>query len=213
VHEETLRGDRHPRNRRTGGHDAGGSPPGGHRPDGRAAFTPSLLRLLPNAAPLRSVVLLADLERLRSAYPTRTAFDAALAGVWLPDALTAGDSASWQAAFGFGLGQVSRLAAAGFHPDEVMVAEGRFSPNRVRSILEQSGYRAAAGIMSRGADGSIDRTSSTALLSLSALDRVAVSPSRLVAASATALAVATPRPHRPAATNRDPLPQPTRSAR
>ena len=80
--------------------------------------------------------------------------------------------------------------SGGFHPHEVTIAIGRFTPRKVLATLRANGYAERGRILSRGADGSVDPTTAAGRLSLSALSRVAVDESRLVAASTTALAKA-----------------------
>lgn len=143
---------------------------------------------LPNDPALKRVILMADVRRRQRAYPSPVAFEAALAGVWLPDALAAGNTALWRESFGFGLADVGRVAAAGFHPRPVMDADGRFDRTLVRSRLGARGYGTEAELMRHGAGGSIDLGTAAGRLALRALDRVAVSPARLIAASTTALA-------------------------
>lgn len=154
-----------------------------------------LLRTIPNEDVLKQAILMADVRRLRLAYPNQAAFASALAGVWLPDALARAGSALWPASFGFGLDDIERLTGAGFHPREVMVAAGRFDSGLVRSRLRARGFDAAAGVMSGGADGSIDIGTPEGRLTLSALARVAVARSRLVTASTTALATSALSPN------------------
>jgi len=145
------------------------------------------LALLPDEPELRRHVLVADLERLRRAYPAPRERRAAFVGVWLPDALVGAGDALWRKAFGLRLDDVSSFASAGFHPAEVTVAEGEFSPALIRRALRQSGYRAAGRTLTRGADGSIDPTTAAGQLSLSALNRVISAPTRLTAASTSGL--------------------------
>ncbi len=148
------------------------------------------LALLPADAGLRDQILFGDLERLRASYPDAESFRGALAGVWLPDALARADAPLWRRSYGFGLGSVDRFVSGGFHPHEVTIAIGRFTPGRVLATLGANGYAERDGILRRGADGSVDTTTAAGRLSLSALSRVAVDESRLVAASTTALAKA-----------------------
>lgn len=145
------------------------------------------LALLPDEPELRRHVLVADLDRLRRAYPAPTEQRAALVGVWLPDALVGADDALWRESFGLRLDDVSSFAAAGFHPAELAVAEGEFSPALIRRALRRSGYRAAGRALERGADGSIDPSTAAGQLSLSALNRVIATPTRLTAASTSEL--------------------------
>jgi hypothetical protein len=60
----------------------------------------------------------------------------------------------------------------------------------VGAALRRHGYTRASGLWARGADGSIDTTTSTGRVALSSLDRMSVTQDRLVAASRTALAAA-----------------------
>jgi hypothetical protein len=145
------------------------------------------LALLPDEPELRRHVLVSDLERLRRAYPARVERRAAFAGVWLPDALVGADGALWRTSFGLRLEDVSSFASAGFHPAELTVAEGAFSPALVRGALRRSGYRAAGRTLMRGADGSVDSSSAAGELSLSALNRVIASRTRVTAASTSEL--------------------------
>ena len=145
------------------------------------------LALLPDEPELRRNVLVADLERLRRAYPAPTERRAALVGVWLPDALVGADDALWRKSFGLRLDDVSSFASAGFHPAELMVAQGEFAPALIRRALRGSGYQAAGRTLERGDDGSIDSTTAAGRLSLSALNRVIASPTRVTAASTSGL--------------------------
>jgi hypothetical protein len=145
------------------------------------------LALLPDEPELRQYVLVSDLARLRRAYPAPAERRAALVGVWLPDALVGADGALWRKSFGLRLADVSSFASAGFHPAELTVAEGEFSPAFIRSALRRSGYRAAGRTLMRGADGSVDSSTEGGQLSLSALNRVIASPTRVTAASTTEL--------------------------
>ncbi len=144
--------------------------------------------LLPNVPVLRRQILIGDLARLRAAYPRAADYRRALAGVWLPDALAGATTPAWREAFGIDLASVDRFAAGGFHPAELLVARGRFRPDAVGAALRRHRYTRANGLWARGADGSIDATTSTGRIALSSLDRVSVTPDRLVAASTTALA-------------------------
>jgi hypothetical protein len=148
------------------------------------------LALLPASEALRRQILFGDLERLRAAHPEASDYGLALSGVWLPDALVGANGPLWRKAYGFGLGPVDRFVAGGFHPEEVTVAVGRFEPERTKARLRKNGYKARGGLLRRGADGSIDTETPVGRLALSALNRVAVEPERLVAASTTALAKA-----------------------
>lgn len=152
------------------------------------------LALLPDEPGLRRHALVADLSRLRSAYPQADAFRRALLAVELPDALAGAAGPLWPARFGLSISDVSSFAAAGFHPGEIAVASGTFPRSRIAARLRQSGYTEQGGILSHGADGSIDPSTDAGRLSLSALDRVIVTPSRLVAGSTTALARAAAAP-------------------
>lgn len=152
------------------------------------------LALLPDESGLRRHALVADLSRLRTAYPQADAFQRALLAVELPDALAGAAGPLWPAQFGLSISDVSSFAAAGFHPGEIAVAAGTFPRQRIAARLRQSGYTEQGGILSHGADGSIDPSTDAGRLSLSALDRVIVTPSRLVAGSTTALARAAAAP-------------------
>lgn len=152
------------------------------------------LALLPDEPELRRHVLVADLGRLRDAYPERRALHAALVGVWLPDALVGSDRPLWRRAFGLGLEETSFFASGGFHPSEVTVVEGRFSPSLIRRTLQQSGYRGRGLVMARGADGSFDPSTEAGRLALSSLDRVVAARARVIAASTSALARAATDP-------------------
>ena len=104
-----------------------------------------------------------------------------------------GHTALWRRSFGFDLSNVERFAAGGFHPAEVLVALGRFQPERVRTALRRRGYVNQGGVLAHGADGSIDPTTAAGRLALSSLDRVVVSRTRLRAASTSTLVRAAPR--------------------
>jgi hypothetical protein len=145
------------------------------------------LALLPDEPELRQHVLVSDLERLRRAYPAPGERHAAFAAVWLPDALVGAGGALWRKSFGLRLDDVSSFASAGFHPAELTVAEGEFSPALIRGALRRSGYRTAGRTMMRGADGSVDSSTAAGQLSLSALNRVIASPTRVTAASSSEL--------------------------
>ncbi len=146
------------------------------------------LALLPDDPGLRRHVLAADLARLRRAYPEEADLQAALVGVWLPDALTGASRPLWRRAFGLRLEDISAFASAGFHPAELTVAEGAFAPLLIGKALRRSGYRARGGMLERGADGSLDATTASGRLVLSALNRVIAKPTRVTAASTSALA-------------------------
>jgi len=161
------------------------------------------LSLLPDAPELRRHVLVADLARLRHAYPEAGAFRDALVGVWLPDALTGADRGLWRTSFGLQLDDISSFVSGGFHPAEVTVAEGTFAPALIRGALTRFGYRARGSTMERGADGSLDPSTETGRLVLSALNRVILSPTRVTAASTLALARATDSPARTLAADGD----------
>jgi len=161
------------------------------------------LALLPDEPELRRHLLVSDLERLRRAYPEPKERRAAFLGVWLPDALVGAGDSLWRKSFGLRLDEVSSFASAGFHPAELTVAEGEFSPARIRRALKRSGYRAARRIMMRGADGSIDASTAAGRLSLSALNRVRPSPTRVTAASTSELLRATKSPSTTLAADRD----------
>lgn len=145
------------------------------------------LALLPAEPELRRHVLVSDLERLRRANPAPRERRAAFVGVWLPDALAGADGALWNRSFGLRLDDVSSFASAGFHPAELTVAEGEFSPALIRGALRRSGYRAAGRMLTRGADGSVDSSTEAGRLVLSALNRVIASPTRVTAASTSEL--------------------------
>jgi hypothetical protein len=145
------------------------------------------LALLPDEPELRQHVLVSDLERLRRAYPSLQEQESALAGVWLPDALAGADGALWRRSSGLRLEDVSSFASAGFHPATLTVAEGAFSPARIRGTLRRSGYRAAGRTLTRGADGSVDASTKAGQLVLSALNRVRASRTRVTAASTSEL--------------------------
>jgi hypothetical protein len=102
------------------------------------------LELLPDDPKLHRHVLVSDLARLRRAYPDPGAFEAALVGVWLPDALVGANGALWRRTIGLRLGEVRSFASAGFHPAEVAVALGRFVPSAMRTALRRSGFRELA---------------------------------------------------------------------
>lgn len=138
-------------------------------------------------------MLVGDVARLRAAYPAPGAFRAALVGVWLPDALVGAPASLWRRSFGFDLSNVERFTAGGFHPAESLVASGRFQPGRVRAVLRRRGYVDRGGVLAYGDDGSIDPATAAGRLALSSLDRVVVSPTRLGAASTSALVRARPR--------------------
>jgi hypothetical protein len=161
------------------------------------------LALLPDEPELRRHVLVSDLERLRRAYPAPGERRAAFVGVWLPDALVGADRALWRKSFGLRLNDISSFASAGFHPAELTVAEGEFSPELIRGALRRSGYRAAGRTLMRGADGSVASSTAAGQLSLSALNRVIASPTRVTAASTSELLRAARSPSTTLATDRD----------
>jgi hypothetical protein len=154
------------------------------------------LELLPDDPQLHRHVLVSDLARLRRAYPKPSAYEAALVGVWLPDALVGTNGALWRRATGLRLEEVTSFAAAGFHPAEVAVALGQFAPTAMRSALRRSGFRERGDLLVHGEDGSFDATTEVGRLALSALNRVGVGPERVVAASTSALAEAAASPSR-----------------
>jgi hypothetical protein len=145
------------------------------------------LALLPDGPELRRYVLVSDLERLRRAYPSPPERRSAFVGVWLPDALVGAQSALWRKSFGLRLQDISSFASAGFHPAEFTVAQGEFSPALIRDALRRSGYRPAGQTLMRGADGSVDPSTAAGQLSLSALNRVIASRTRVTAASTSEL--------------------------
>jgi hypothetical protein len=145
------------------------------------------LALLPDEPELRRYVLVSDLERLRRAYPSPGERRAAFVGVWLPDALVGAGGAPWRKSFGLRLEDVFSFASVGFHPAELTVAQGEFSPTFIRGALRRSGYRATGRTLMRGADGSVDSSTAAGQLSLSALNRVIASPTRVTAASTSEL--------------------------
>jgi hypothetical protein len=145
------------------------------------------LALLPDEPELRQHVLVSDLERLRRAYPSLQKRGSALAGVWLPDALVGADRALWRDSFGLSLDDVSSFASAGFHPATLTVAEGAFSPARIRGALRRFGYQTTGRTLTRGADGSVDASTRAGQLSLSALNRVIASRTLVTAASTSEL--------------------------
>lgn len=149
------------------------------------------LALLPDAPGLRRHVLVGDLARLRRAYPQPAELREALVGVWLPDALVGADTPLWRASVGLQLAEITSFASAGFHPALVTVAQGRFSPARIRGALGRAGYQASGSVLAHGADGSIDASTDVGRLVLSALNRVTASTSRVVAASSSSLQLAT----------------------
>jgi hypothetical protein len=110
-----------------------------------------------------------------------------LVAVWLPDALVGAGDPLWHKAFGLRLDDASLFASAGCHPAELTVAEGEFSPALIRRALLRSGYRAAGRTLMHGADGSVDPSTEAGRLSLSALNRVMASPTRVIAASTSDL--------------------------
>jgi hypothetical protein len=158
-------------------------------PNGQTAPGLRELALLPDRAKLRGQIVIGDLAAVRRSYRASSSFTRALDEVWLPDALAAIDAGDlWPRTFGFGAGEVSSFAAAGFHPAEVAVVTGRFSEDSIRTALIRQGYHRDGKLLSRGADGSIDPNTPAGRLVLSALDRVLVTESRLVGASTTSLA-------------------------
>lgn len=152
------------------------------------------LALLPNLPDLRRHVLIADLSRLREAYPEGDAFRRALIGVELPDALSGAGDQLWRTHFGLAISDVSSFVSAGFHPAEVAVASGGFSRQVIASRLRRSGYVERGRTFARGADGSIDPSTAEGRLSLSALNRLVVTPTHVVAASSSILARAATSP-------------------
>jgi hypothetical protein len=146
---------------------------------------------LPDDEALYQQVVYGNLARLRRAYPDRHDFETALAAMWLPDALAGAASRTWSRRYGFDARTVQRFVAAGAHPLEVAVIGGSFDAAAVRQRLLELGYEARRGLLSRGADGSVDRGSPLGRLVRSSLARVAVTPDTLVAASTSALARAT----------------------
>jgi hypothetical protein len=164
-----------------------GSPESSERAGSRERPLAEGLALLPDEPELGRYVLVSDLERLRRAYPAPRERRGAFVAVWLPDALVGAGGALWRRSFGLRLDDVSSFASAGFHPAELTVAEGEFSPALIRGALRRSGYRAAGRTLMRGADGSLDSSTAAGQLSLSALNRVIASPTRVTAASTTEL--------------------------
>jgi hypothetical protein len=142
---------------------------------------------LPDVPGARQQILFGDLARLRAAY-AGDGGDEALAGLWLPDALAGATRPRWRKTYGFGIRAVDRFAAAGFHPEETAVLIGRFRPAVIRATLGAHGWTRQGGMLSRGDDGSVDAGSATGPLALSSLNRIAVTPGRIVAASTTELA-------------------------
>jgi hypothetical protein len=123
--------------------------------------------------------------------------------VWLPDALAGASGALWDETFGLRLEDISSFASAGFHPAEVAVYEGDFSPDLIRKALRRSGYEAPGNrMLAHGADGSFDPRTEAGRVVLSALNRVVPSPSRVTAASTSALIRATQAPSPALAANR-----------
>jgi hypothetical protein len=153
------------------------------------AFQDSLA-LLPAEDVLRGQISFADLDRLREAYPGPRAYGRALQGVWLPDALIGAAGPLWRRSFGLRLGMVDRFVAGGFHPEELLVAVGTFTPDRIEETLKANGWAEVDGLLSRGEDGSVDTETPAGRLALSSLDRVSVTSTQLVAASTTELAQA-----------------------
>jgi hypothetical protein len=117
--------------------------------------------------------------------------------MWLPDALAGVTEPRWRRTFGFGIDDVERFIAAGFHPEEVAIVLGRFRPAEIRARLRERGWRRHDGLLARGKDGSVDTATALGRLALSSLDRVAVVHRRLVAASSTALVEAALAPADP----------------
>jgi len=161
------------------------------------------LELIPDDPQLHRHVLVSDLARLRRVYPEPGAFEAALVGVWLPDALVGANGALWRRATGLRLDQVTSFAAAGFHPAEVAVALGQFAPSAMRSALWRSGFRERGDLLVHGEDGSFDVTTEVGRLALSALNRVVLGRERVIAASTSALAEAAASPARTLAQRRE----------
>ena len=159
------------------------------------------LALLPDKPTLRRHVLVADLDRLRAAYGSATLPARALVGIWLPDALVGATRPLWRRSFRLDLDYVSSFASAGFHPAEVMVAEGRFARQLMRT--RESGYEPRGDTLARGADASFDASSEAGRLALNALDRVIASKARVIAASTSALADAAAEPSRTLADQRN----------
>ncbi|MEZ5102756.1 MAG: hypothetical protein R3C15_23790 [Thermoleophilia bacterium] len=152
----------------------------------RATPLGDALALVPDVPALRRQVLFGDLRGLRHAYGEIG--EVALAGVWLPDALAAADRAPWRTVYGAGLGRVESFVSAGFHPAEVAVAVGRFPQATLERLLARRGFARRNGLLARGADGSLDASTPTGRVVLSALDRVAIEPGRIVGASTTRFA-------------------------
>jgi hypothetical protein len=165
---------------------AGCGGPGSSEPS-RAGPVSRALAHVPDSEGARERVLVADLDRLRGAYPGAGGIAPVLADVWLPDALAGADRPLWKQAFGLDLTHVSLVAAAGFHPASLMVAEGRFAPERIGRALEERGYADEGDSWSRGLDGSVDVSSEVGRLTLSSADRLAAGRDLLVAASTTSL--------------------------
>jgi hypothetical protein len=149
------------------------------------------LELLPDEEPLHRQVLFADVARLRDTYTGTGQLNVALAGLWLPDALAGANRPVWGRTYGLRLSAVDRFVTAGFHPEEVAVLTGSFEPAEVRATLRSSGYRRRSGVLARGENGSVETGSAAGKLALSSLNRVAVRPDKIVAASTTELARAT----------------------
>jgi hypothetical protein len=141
---------------------------------------------VPDAPGTRQQILFGDLKRLRAAY-REAGVDAALAGVWLPDALAGATERSWRRAYGFGVQSVDRFVAAGFHPEQTALLAGRFRPARIRSALLERGWKRRGAFLARGEDGSVETDTAVGRLALSSLNRVVVRRGRIVAASTTAL--------------------------
>lgn len=154
------------------------------------------LRRLPDDVPLRRSILFADLARLRSAWPSAAGFEAALVGVWLPDALAELGHPPRVTRFGLRLTDVSVVVAAGFHPAQVAAVTGRFDVAAIRAGLVRSGYARRGGLAVKNDEGGIDVTTPEGRLVLGSLNRVASRPGLLVAGSTTALVVRAGGPER-----------------
>lgn len=165
-----------------GGGDGGGSDGGAH-----AAPLADGFDLLPDEPELRRHALVADLDRLRRAYRDTGAFEDALTGVWLPDALSGARQPLWKTTFGIALEDVSIFASAGFHPAEIAVARGSFVPSAIGRALTRRGYERREGSYVRGSDGEIDASTAAGRLALASLNRVVPSRARVLAASTSAL--------------------------
>ena len=170
---------------------AGALPGCGGDDDAQPASTAPLeqaLAQLPDRTALKRRILFGDVVRLRAAYPEQAGFRGALDGVWLPDALVGAPQPLWRRSFGFGLENVERYVAGGFHPAQVAVAEGNFRPAAVRLELWRRGYVSQGGLLARGDEGSLDPSTEAGRLALGSLNRVIVRSDELIAASTTALA-------------------------